>query len=607
MTDLKNRPMDPSIFFLIASLLVGILYCITIPYGAGFDEERHLVRIYYISQNHWLPNFPNATIYEDLIELSYQRRLVQSPAFDMFSSRNFWKKIGKLEKNIRYGVKTQSIYSPLIFLPQALVAKIFWWRLDFAILPTIILMRIAGLSLYVAGGYFAIRAVPYGKWIVAALALTPAALYQAATLNADGFTYAVSFAFIGWTFYVYIREKEAVQARSVWILVVLSILLGAAKPGAIILLPLLLILLKHPFPAKRWVMLLAAGVLISIAANVGWWLVATPGSVFSGKGAQSLGQQSGAIFSDPRSFIKPLIQGMVLTLPSQIQGWMAAYGYWAGRVPGPVYFFVLLFLVAAFLAEPRLVRMPTGTRLFFVGLFLFCCAATYTIAFVPNYITGGVLALAKHGRYYIPFTPLLFLGITGWFVIAENLQRIAKFVAVGSFLLATGWFVFGIYTTYYTYCGYDSYIGQKCVLPIYKNLEKEDTLEVEIREQMPITQTFTKQCGSLEMVQVFVKSVSENSQGSLRFSLLDESNRIVASQDFPMSRIIAQDYLGLPVPPGSISQSTNYEIQLDSMNLAPHETITVALTTSNFYPGEFSANGITTRDDLLIHYICTGP
>lgn len=604
MADVERRSLNPANFFLLASLVLGIFYCVFIPYGSGFDEERHLVRIYYLSQNHLLPNFPNSTIYDDVMEFSYQRRLVQSPASDLFNSRNFWRRFSGLEKDIRYGVKTQSIYSPLIFLPQALIGKFFWWRLDFPILPTIILMKIAGLLMYVAGAYTAIRVLPYGKWMFTALALLPAAMYQASTLNADGFTAGVSFALIGRVISMFVNERGGIRPRSVWILVTLCILLGFAKPGAIILLPLLLILVRHPFTSRKWIAVLILGVLLSILINVGWWVVASRDTIFAGSGVQSISNQSGQILSSPGSFLKLLLQSMVITFPSQVQGWMAAYGYWAGKVPWPVYFFSTLSLLATWLAEPHVVKIPWGIRLFFIGLFLLSCGAIYAIAFAPNYVLGGVLALAKHGRYYIPFAPLFFLGITGLFAARENMQRLARFVSILSIFVAAAWFSFGIYTTYYTYCGYDAYRGNKCTIPIYKNLEKEDATDVMISSGVQVSQTFMKFCGNLEAVQVYVKSVPEQPRGNLKFSLYDGGGQRIADQKFPLSSLVAGEYLELPV--AIPSDTTLYEIRLES-DAVPEASMAGALTTLNYYEGEFTMNGVTARGDLLIHYTCTSP
>jgi len=604
MVATQKRPLDPGLFFLMAGLLVGILYCVFIPYGAGFDEERHLVRIYTMSQYEFMPNFPGAQVHEDIFELSYQRRITQTPAFDMFNAENFGRRFSTFNK-LRYGTKTQSIYSPVIFLPQALIGRLLWWKYDFPILPTIMLQKVAELLIYLAGAYAAIRMVPYGKWVFTALALSPAALYQAVTLNADGFTAAVSFAFIGWVIAVYVNEREGIKPRSIWVLAGLAVLLGVAKPGAIILLPVLLILWKQPLPSKKWLIVLIGGVVLAVAANVGWWQVASQGTVFSGTGAQSVSQQSSRLLTDPMSFIKPLLLSMVLTFPDQVRGWVAAYGYGAGTIPGPVYFFSTLFLLAALLAEPQRVKIPAWIRIFLVSLFIVCCAAIYTIAFAANYGTGGILALAKHGRYYIPFTPLLFLGIAGLFTGSESLQRQMRQFAVVAFTLVIGFYSFGIYATYYTYCGYGAYVGESCTLPIYKNLEKEEGT-ITVQNGMHLNQTFTNQCGELELVQVFINAIPESNSGNLRFSLLDENRQLLASRDFPVTEIIAFDYINLPVELPTGYSDKIFEIELEASDLQSSDTFKFVVP-ADIYPGELSAAGEITAYDLLIHYTCAGP
>ena len=109
------------------------------------------------------------------------------------------------------------------------------------------------------------------------------------------------------------------------------------------------------------------------------------------------------------------------------------------------------------------------------------------------------------------------------------------------------------------------------------------------------------------MVQVFVDSVPENADGSLRFSLLDNHHQIIASQDFPIDKIIIADYLSLPVqlPPDSVGME--HEIQLESVNLSGPEGIHVIYTNPDFYRGQLTINGETERGDLLIHYSCIGP
>ncbi len=607
MIERKNKFLDAANFFLIAGLLIGIFYCVTVPYGAGFDEERHLVRIYYMSENKYLPVFSDVSIHQEVFEFSYQRRLVQSPAFDLFTRENFTRRFSASD-DLRYGQGTQSIYSPVIFLPQALLARYLWWKFDFPILPTIILIRIVGVAIYVLGGYVGIRAVPFGKWMFALLALSPSAMFQASTLSADGFTNGLSFAFIGIVLGIYWNERQGIKSSSLWALVILALLLGSAKPGAIILFPLLLLIVRHPFPSKKWIVFLGVVLLASAIFNVGWSVYATKVSTYGTGGEQSVPRQMASLLSDPMGFITPLAQGMALTFPYQIQGWIAAYGYWAGKVPSPLYVIWVIGLLAAFFAEPQRVTIPRGVRFFLIAFCLFCCVVTYTVAFVGNYATGGVLALAKHGRYYISYAPMFFLGLAGLFAVNDKNRRLAEYFSVGSILLTAVFFSIGIYTTYYTYCGYDSYVGGTCALPTYKNLEKEDAPQAEIYNGVEVRQSFTNFCGRLQSVSVFIKSVPDDSDGKLLFTILDEKQNIVAEQGIPFREIVPEDYLTIKADAPPDSRGGEFTIQLTTDSSDPQDMVIALLTPRNYYPGELSISGILReRNDLLIHYVCAGP
>src|SRR6185369_672402 len=113
--DVKKKIFDPVFVFAILGLLIGGLYCLAIPYGAGFDEERHMVRIYdlsggYILPNHNPPTFRSTTTLKEFADLSYQRRFTQSPAFDMFSSEAFGRKLSHQESDLVYHYVGGSIY-----------------------------------------------------------------------------------------------------------------------------------------------------------------------------------------------------------------------------------------------------------------------------------------------------------------------------------------------------------------------------------------------------------------------------------------------------------------------------------------------------------------
>lgn len=606
----KKSLFDPALIFLIIGLLVGILYCVVIPYGAGFDEEAHLVRIYDISGNNLLPNhnpptYKNTLTYSEFHNLSYQRRDFQSPAFDIFTKESLAQKLSRQEKDILYGYTTNSIYSPVIFLPQAVVARIFWRNFDFPIIPVIMMMRLAGLLLYVLASYFAIRLLPRGKWALMALALSPMALFQAATLNTDGFLNSVSFLFIGLTLYVY-RKAPTIKLRWIWALVGVSVLLGCGKLGAVILLPLLLLPMSK-LPSKKWAGLLAVGGILAVAVNVGWTVLALPSSRYATGTSHDPSNMATSVLSHLDSFLIGFVQSLMASFNTYFHNWMASYGYWVGVVPPAVYWFcTILLILTVLIAEPTSEKFPIKASMFSLGLFLFASAAIIGLYFAVHY-TPGELSDIRQGRYSIPHVPLFFIAICGLIPLRQSWKKLIEIAAVGCLLLGLGYYSFGLYAAYYTDCGYPAYVGGKCTLPIYKNLEVGSAPEIKVTAKAPVSQKFTALCNGLEAVQIIVHSVPKGTKGTLRFTLLDANQQKITASDFPASQITLGEQLTLPVSLPSSAKGTLYEIRLEASGVAAPDGFGILYQTEDAYDGEFSIGGVPFKSDLILHYICTNP
>lgn len=614
MTDLNNQQpaFNPATVFLTLALLIGAIYCVVIPYGAGFDEERHIVRIYDISKGYLLPNrnpptYKSTITYKDFSELSYQRRFVQSPAFDMFSRELLLKRFGRGEENLLYGYIAGSIYSPVMFFPQAILARVVWLMFDLPILPGIILLRLAGLTVYVAGCWLAIRLLPVGQWILTVLALSPMALFQAATLNTDGFTNAASFLFIALTVRAYYNETETIQPREIWALITAALLLGLSKPGAVILLPVLLIFTRARFASRQWIILLGLGAALALLINVGWMSLAFPNSKFAAGGSDSLSRQFALVAATPIDFISTYVQGTFRSLVPYAKDWMAAYGYWAGEVPGLVYLFYPLLLFIAVLAEPRSAKLTIRARVLLAGLFFLASSTIMTLYFMVYYSPGDASALGRHGRYFIPFAPLLFIAISGLVSVHKKWHPVLRIAAIAAFMAVIAGYSFGIYAAYYTDCGYRAYVGEKCELPIYKNLEKEGAPEIIVNSETSVSQTFTSHCTGLEVVQIFIKSVPASGTGTLTFSLFDKNKRDIASSEFPVSAIQVGEYLTLPVNPAADSRNSGFEVRLTNSDLFSPDGIGVGFIPGSYHEGELIVAGQTISGDLIFHYICARP
>jgi hypothetical protein len=226
-----------------------------------------------------------------------------------------------------------------------------------------------------------------------------------------------------------------------------------------------------------------------------------------------------------------------------------------------------------------------------------------TIYFITYYQPGNAGALGQHGRYFIPFVPLLFIAAAGLFEIPDKWKPFTRSAAIVSFLIVTAAYSFGIYTTYYTYCGYGGYTGGQCIVPIYKNIEKESVPEINLNAGEAVSQTFTLECNGLESVGVFIKTIPANAGGSLKFSALDENGHVLAEKNFPVSEITAFDYLTLPVNPAAGTPGSNFKLTLE----ASDPGVGIGYIQGGFHSGELTIAGTATKHDLIYHYACAHP
>ena len=208
MTTFKN---NPSVIFLVISLLAGISWIFLMPAGAGYDEETHLARIYEISRYHLIPNswlgVENNGIPESMMEISFRQKQFLLPV--TFSD---------IQKGLSLGIQpiqgikheTRATYSPFLYILQGLVFYFFGYHLHVSILGLYWILRFTYLISYVIAVFFAIRLMPKFKWTLFVLALAPMAMIQAVSISADPQTNGMSFLFVAWSLYL-IEGKKSVD------------------------------------------------------------------------------------------------------------------------------------------------------------------------------------------------------------------------------------------------------------------------------------------------------------------------------------------------------------------------------------------------------------
>lgn len=270
---LKLRPVTA---FVTLSLFFGILVILATPPLRGPDETAHFLRAYGVAQGDLVP----------FLRDGENRKGVLLPP-RLYEGFDFFENVRIIEKEVGFNYRgvfeaylgnlptraAQSAgfvpyagsegYSPIAYLPQA-AAALLARALDLRFLPTLYLMRLAGLVVLTGVIACAIAIVPRLRWAFIAVAMLPAAFYGRSVINADGTALAAAMMVTAlWLRGVICPQLMVPGWQSLWM--VLNALTKAPNV-AFVLLELRLLRGKSP---QRW-QRLALAILPAIAVTALW-------------------------------------------------------------------------------------------------------------------------------------------------------------------------------------------------------------------------------------------------------------------------------------------------------------------------------------------------
>jgi uncharacterized membrane protein len=262
----KKYLPKPEYVFLLVMIIVGSTYALLVPAGGGPDEQSHIARSYAVAHGDFVaqeigvqgdfvsPQAPysnsdlvlyGSNVDKGLIDVSYDN-IVRTQSKEKYSWQfPTWtdaasgtdKRVGRELTSAVYS--NAAVNSPLVYSPYALgywVGKVFT---DNAY-AVIIVMRLMGLVLSSLIVFASIKIVPFGKWVIVAIALTPIMIAEFSLVTADSLTFAVCIAFLA-CLLSFIASDHA-RSKS-WIsLGLTSVALGTVKLSYVPLVGLLVLI-----------------------------------------------------------------------------------------------------------------------------------------------------------------------------------------------------------------------------------------------------------------------------------------------------------------------------------------------------------------------------
>ncbi|MPM34943.1 hypothetical protein SDC9_81533 [bioreactor metagenome] len=404
--------------------------------------------------------------------------------------------------------------------------------------------------------------------------------------------------------YVYSKRKELISLKDTWLLVAACVLIGVSKSGTIILLPLLFILIKNKFLKNKYRTLFWSGVAFSILYSIGWSMLAVLGTKVAATGT-TRAYQIQLILNNIPDFVKIYFIGIVKLIPKYYTDWVAEFGYWMGKVPWPVYALFPISLLLAMLSDIRFVEFDKKARWFTAIVGIFCLAIMASVKFVWAYVPGQ-LYFGSQGRYFLPFAPAFFIAFAGLFEIPQKWRKAAIVFSIAFLVAALGIYGYGVYRTYYTTCIFAVDADHPCTLPVYRNLDIKNQVNLPLSTGSTFTQTFVPKCDPIDAIDLRVLSLDGATTGTVQVSLFNTAGELLQQSQVPLSeiRVGEQNQFSFPTAATKIDEPYSFQISLSEDASA---TLGLWGTPDDGYTaGQLLINGSPSESafDLYLQYEC---
>ena len=438
----------PEKLFLSISLIIGFLYVITHPMlFFGFDNEMHYA--WAVEESYLL----NVSVIESDLTLA---RTFQMGFFGWLPSGESNAVVYSFPKGsdtltwVGYtGLRT--LYYRMSHIPLGLV--IYFGR-SLTLNPNFILWAVMYSShlIYTAVVYFAIKRLNSGKYLMAAIAMTPLTFLVSASIGYDGWMKAFLFLGFAYFFYEVQTSDEKIKLKS--IIIMIGAFVIGLSPKAIYF-PIMLVLYcirKNKFKTSReykWYLASVTGAIIFVIATIVIPYITTGGAGYVDARAESdinITSQIMYILQNPLTYAGVLLNFLKehFNIFSQ-EGfitWFISYGHSSF----PILTMLLILFIAVTDRSEKDRLTSTILHKAWMAFVVFATVALYTTSFYIAFNEVGAASFTGvQKRYLIPLLfPLLYV-VCG-FNIENKMNKTAYSSCVFGFmslvLLSGAWYTF---------------------------------------------------------------------------------------------------------------------------------------------------------------------
>lgn len=303
---------------------------------------------------------------------------------------------------------------PIGYVPQAIGISVAR-ALGHSPLLALYLGRIANLLASVVIAFLAIRCIPFGKPLLALVALLPMVVAEAASLGPDGLALCGFLLFLAITLRLSVRS--CLRIRDLALLTGAAVILLNVKPGFVVGVFLVLMLRPRQFGSvKRYV-----GWVFAIVATSGGFAAlvmltaphAPAGYVASiGMGAVDQGRQLAFVLQHPWAFAKVVFRSMDQSLILLTQGGYGILGWLTVGLP-TIGMCALALAAILFMGYRENVMTTPWQRVVLAATAMLLVGVVALALYVGWSPVGAPVIYGLQGRYFIPAAALILFATYG--------------------------------------------------------------------------------------------------------------------------------------------------------------------------------------------------
>lgn len=416
-----RKNLKPEKLFLYTVPIICLIFLAVMPMYRGHDENRHVLRIYEISDGNLLTeingekvgtSMPKSVI--DGVGKYWREKLTY----------NDWIKLKdkKLEKENTAipNMETVAVYSPVQYIPQALgmgLAKCITDNLLIILYVTRLFNLIACILLL----YYAIKIIPFGKMLIYIIALLPLSIEAFSTMSPDGITISIAMLLVAYVLRIIYDKERKVGKKDVIILSILSIIIALCKIVYVPLVGIILLIPANKYKSKKQrIIVPTLIILVSIVINLIWFKISSSYLAITSDGSST--EKIKNVLMGPISYLKMLLYTMNYSGNGYIQslfGSVLAMGEFVKLYFIVPFTYFVLFIFEAITNKELKNKFSKFQNIVMCLITIMIIGLVFTSLYVQFTDDNSTVIKGVQGRYFIPIMLIVGLLLSNLKIINE--------------------------------------------------------------------------------------------------------------------------------------------------------------------------------------------